>query len=122
MRPWILLAGANGALAIGFAAYGAHGVDAALAPLVERASLFQLIHAVALLSIDRLAQEKLRFTIIAGIFMASGVALFSGSLYLKAIWGPLSIPMVTPAGGISLMLGWGMLVVAAIGRKRYPSI
>lgn len=122
MNPWIALAGVNGAMAIALAAYGAHGVDAALAPLVERASQFQLIHAVALLSVGRLAGEGRKWATAAGVGMVLGVALFSGSLYFKAIWGALPVPMVTPAGGISLILGWVLLVVASIGRARPSAI
>ncbi len=122
MRPWILLAGLNGAMAIGLAAYGAHGVDAAVAPLMERASLFQLIHAVALLSIDRLAGEGRRSARLGGVLIAVGIAMFSGSLYIKAMFGPLPLPLVTPAGGISLILGWIMIAGAAIGRGRRPAV
>ena len=121
MRPWILLAGLNGAMAIGLAAYGAHGVDAAVAPLMERASLFQLIHAVALLSVDRLAGEGRRGAALAGLLMGAGIFMFSGSLYFKAILGPLPVPLVTPAGGIALILGWVMVAVAALDRCRFDS-
>lgn len=122
MRPWIALAGINGAMAIALAAYGAHGVDAAVAPLMERASLFQLIHAVALLSVDRLAGEGRKWAVAGGVSIVLGVALFSGSLYFKAIWGLLPIPMVTPAGGVSLILGWLLLGLASFGRSRPSAI
>ena len=122
MRPWIVLAGLNGAMALGFAAYGAHGVDAGVAPLMEKASLFQLIHAAVLLSIDRLAGERRRIAGFGGVLIVAGVALFSGSLYFKAMIGPLPVPMVTPAGGIALILGWIVLAAAAFERDRPPTI
>ncbi len=118
MRPWIMVAGVNGALAIGLAAYGAHGVDAAAVPLMEKASQFQLIHAVALLVIDRLAEPKAWLVNIAGGVFTFGVALFSGSLYVKAMTGPLPFPMVTPTGGILLLLGWLVLAVSAFVRDK----
>lgn len=113
MRPWIMVAGVNGALAIGLAAYGAHGVDAAAVPLMEKASQFQLIHAVALLVIDRLAEPKAWLVNIAGGLLAFGVALFSGSLYVKAMIGAIPLPMVTPTGGVLLLLGWLVLAASA---------
>ncbi|MDO8605408.1 MAG: DUF423 domain-containing protein [Phaeospirillum sp.] len=122
MRPWIFLAGVNGTLALGFASYGAHGVHAGVAPLVEQGSLFQLIHAVVLLSVDRLAGEGRRRAAIGGALIALGVLLFSGSLYFKALIGPFPIPMVTPAGGVSLILGWIMLAAAAFGGNRPATI
>lgn len=122
MRPWILLAAINGALALGFAAYGAHGVDAGVAPLVEKASQFQLIHAVVLLSVDRLAAEGRRRAAVAGGLILAGTVLFAGSLYFKAMIGPFPVPLVTPAGGIALILGWVMLAAAAFGRNTHPAI
>ncbi len=116
MRPWVALAGINGVMAIGFAAYGAHGVDPAMAPLIDRASQFQLVHAVVLLSIDRLAGDGRRLAAVAGGLFVAGIALFSGSLYLKALAGPLPVPLVTPGGGIALMLGWLVLAFSSFGR------
>ena len=122
MRPWIALAGINGAMALALAAYGAHGVDAAVAPLMERASLFQLVHAVALLSVDRLVGEGRKWATAGGLSLVLGVALFSGSLYFKALWGALPVPMVTPTGGISLILGWLLLGMASFDRARPTAI
>lgn len=46
--------------------------------------------------------------------MALGLVLFSGSLILKALTGPLAVPLVTPAGGIALLTGWAVLGLAAL--------
>lgn len=116
MRGWLFLAGVNGAMAVGFAAWGAHGVSGPAAAWVERASLFQLIHAAALLGLARLSGEGRRLAGLAAVAMAAGVALFSGSLYLKALGIPLPVPMVTPAGGVLLLASW--LIVAALGLRR----
>ena len=49
-RQWGIVAGLSGFIAIVMGALGAHAVaDAHLAALVETASLYQLIHALALL-------------------------------------------------------------------------
>ncbi|CAA7615856.1 conserved membrane hypothetical protein [Candidatus Terasakiella magnetica] len=117
MRPWVVLAGLNGLMAIGFAAWGAHGADAAFAPLVERGSLFQLLHAVLLLGIDRLAQDGRRLAHVAGGLFLAGMVLFAGSLYLKALSLPPPLPMTTPAGGVALILGWVVLTLVGLGRN-----
>ena len=120
MRPWVVLAGINGLIAVGLGAYGAHGLahDPHLQSLAERASQYQLLHALAVLAADRLAEGGRRIAHwAAGLFMA-GIVLFSGSLYFKAIVaGPLPVPMLTPAGGVSFMVGW--LVLAASGLTKH---
>lgn len=121
MRPWVLIAALNGLLAVGLGAYSAHGLagDAYAQSLGERASQYQLMHALALLAADRLVAEGRRLAHAAAGLFTLGVLLFSGSLYIKAITGSLAVPMVTPTGGLALMLGWLALAAAAIvGRAR----
>lgn len=118
MGVWIVLAGLNGVMAVGFAAYGAHGLPPEAAALVERGSLFQLLHAAALLSLIRLMDGKRRMVALAALLMVVGVALFSGSLYLKALGHPLPVAMVTPAGGMCLLLSWSVLMVAGLVEER----
>lgn len=122
MRPWIFLAGLNGVIAIGLAAYGAHGVAPAVVPLMEKASQFQMIHAVALLGVGRLAAAGDRGAMLAGILLVLGVTLFSGSLYFKALAGPLAFPLATPAGGICLMLGWLSLAASSFRNQSFRDL
>jgi uncharacterized membrane protein YgdD (TMEM256/DUF423 family) len=42
--------------------------------------------------------------------------MFSGSLYLVAIWDIKWLGAVTPVGGSALIIGWLCLVVAAGGQ------
>lgn len=121
MRPWVLLAGLNGLMAVGFGAYAAHGLagDPVLQGWAERASNYQLLHALALLAADRLAADGRRLAHGAAALFLAGVVLFSGSLYLRALTGtPLPIPMVTPSGGMALMAGWLVLAVSGMTRRR----
>ncbi|MCR6631067.1 MAG: DUF423 domain-containing protein [Magnetospirillum sp.] len=121
MRAWVVLAGLNGMLAVGLGAYAAHGLasDSYLQGLAEQASRYQLLHALALLAADRLAAEGRRLAHGAAALFLAGLILFSGSLYLRALTGsPLPVPMVTPAGGMSLMLGWLVLAAAGLARRR----
>lgn len=122
MRPWIVLAGLAGIVAVGMGAYAAHGLaaDATSQALVERGSQYQLFHALALLAADRIAADSRRTSWLAqaaAALFVLGMALFSGSLYLKALIGqPLPLPMVTPAGGMTLMAAWLVLAVAGFRR------
>ena len=42
-----------------------------------------------------------------------GTVLFSGSLYWLALGGPRWLGPVTPLGGVALMLGWLLVLIAA---------
>jgi uncharacterized membrane protein YgdD (TMEM256/DUF423 family) len=121
MRAWVMLAGLNGLIAVGMGAYAAHGLagDAGLQAFAERASLYQLVHALALLAADRLAAEGRRLAHGACALFLAGMVLFCGSLYVRALTGaPLPIPMVTPTGGMAFMAGWLVLVVVGLVRRR----
>lgn len=119
MRPWIVLAGLSGLMAVGMGAYGAHGLagEADAQALVAQAANYQIIHALALLGADRITVDTRRgggmLAHGAALLFALGMALFCGSLYVKALIGtPLAVPMVTPAGGMTLMAGWLVLALA----------
>jgi len=45
--------------------------------------------------------------------MLTGILLFSGSLYLMALTSIRPLGMITPIGGISWLVGWGFLLMAA---------
>ena len=121
MRPWVVLAGLNGLIAVGLGAYAAHGLahDPHLQMMASRASEFQLLHALALLAADRLAAEGRRLAHgAAGLFVA-GIVLFCGSLYWKAISaGPLPVANITPAGGMAFMAGWLILGLSGLTKPR----
>jgi len=114
MRPVIVAAGLNGLMGVAMAAAGAHAFagDAAAQGWVERAAQFQLLHALAMLAAERMPAAALLFL--------AGIVGFSGSLYLKAFGLAGWLPgLVTPAGGVCLMLGWAALAAAgAFGRSR----
>lgn len=119
-RTAILLAGLNGALAVGLGAYGAHllpQLPADLASLWSTASLFHLIHAAALVGVASFAvmrPDRPPYIIAFGL-LALGTLLFCGSLYLRALTG-ISTGTVTPIGGITLIGGWLTFGYAAFRR------
>lgn len=112
MRVWLVLAGLNGAMAVGFAAWGSHGLDGDAARWVGLGSQFQLLHAAALLGLARFCAEGRRLFRPAGALMVAGIVLFSGSLYAKALGGALPVPMITPLGGMSFLASWLLLAAA----------
>jgi uncharacterized membrane protein YgdD (TMEM256/DUF423 family) len=103
-RKWGIVAGFSGFMAIVMGAVGAHAVaDAHAAALVETASLYELIHAVALLW---LCGARGKYVSAARWLFLIGTLLFCGALYLKAMAGWDTTVRLAPLGGVSFMLGW----------------
>jgi uncharacterized membrane protein YgdD (TMEM256/DUF423 family) len=106
-RPWLIVAAALlGASGVAFGAGGAHALRSVIVPeylpTFETGVRYHLIHAVALLA---LAGERRPVGLPAALFTL-GVVLFSGSLYAIALGAPTWLGIVTPFGGMALLLGW----------------
>ncbi|MEI7822143.1 MAG: DUF423 domain-containing protein [Verrucomicrobiota bacterium] len=96
-----------GFLAVALGAFGAHGLHAVLeknARLAtwETAVLYHLTHAVVLLIIATL--RPLRAA--AFWLMLTGIAIFSGTLYVLALTNVKWLGAITPIGGVCLLAGW----------------
>jgi len=107
-RLWLALAALLGATGMAFGAGGAHSLRALIVPeylaTFETGVRYQLIHAVVLLALA-LQAERRRVGVSASLFTL-GVLLFSGSLYALALGAPTRVGIVTPFGGVALLLGW----------------
>ena len=96
-----------GFLAVALGAFGAHGLHAVLErnarlPTWETAVLYHLTHAVVLLIIATL--RPLRAA--AFWLMLTGIAIFSGTLYVLALTNVKWLGAITPIGGVCLLAGW----------------
>jgi len=110
-RLCVLAAGISGAMAVGFAAMGAHGAEAQAADWIGRGSHFQLIHAGVLLVLG-LGKGQGRWLKAASVLFALGSILFSGSLYAMAL-ASLPVVYLVPVGGTCFILGWLALAASA---------
>ncbi len=114
MNRLTLAAGLAGFLAVALGAFGAHGLEAILTGEAkawwETATLYALTHAVAALALSVSGQTRF---IRGGWAFIVGAALFSGSLYAMALGAPRMLGMVTPLGGVTLLAGWIMTMLAA---------
>lgn len=103
-----LLVGLAGASAVLLGAFGAHALrdvlDAQHAELWHTAVNYHVWHALALaLAAGLGAGRSRRFALAA---FAVGIVLFSGSLYALALGAPRWVGIITPFGGLALVLGW----------------
>ena len=120
MDKTLLLVGAvAGFLAVALGAFGAHGLRARLSPemlaVFETGVRYHMYHALAIvivaLMVGRFDGWMFRA---AGWAFTVGIVLFSGSLYLLAVTGVTILGAITPIGGLAFLVGWGLLVVAAV--------
>lgn len=122
VRLWLFLAGLNGALSVALAAYGAHALADAgdyVLDLMDKATRYQAYHALALVGLAALQASGLRsrWFCVAGVLMVVGILLFCGALYGIALAG-WPVAFVTPFGGVSFILGWLALSLAAVRARR----
>jgi uncharacterized membrane protein YgdD (TMEM256/DUF423 family) len=127
MKKRIIASGAIlGMIAIILGAFGAHALKKVLSidQLVtfETGVRYQMYHALFLLFIgnyDALSQKKQKSIY---YLVLSGVALFSGSIYLLATNSLTSfdfkiIGFVTPIGGLLLIIAWFVLLTSIFDKK-----
>src|SRR5437870_3098029 len=118
-RTFILLGTIFAFLGVLIGAFGAHVLNSTLVAngrldTFETGIRYQMYHALALFAAAWLAEKwPGRFTRWAGWLFAAGIILFSGSLYILAIFNAPILGAVTPLGGLGFLAGWACLGWAA---------
>ncbi len=117
----MLAAAFTGFTGVAAGAFGAHALKTRLEPdaqaIFETAARYQLVHALALLGCGWVAQQwPGRAATLSVGFIAAGTLLFSGSLYALSLSGIRALGVITPLGGLLLLLGWLCLGIAALQR------
>ncbi|MBC6492559.1 DUF423 domain-containing protein [Flavihumibacter stibioxidans] len=127
-RSILVSAALLGALAVILGAFGAHGLKQIVPPetvaTFETGVRYHFYHVFALLATGLLAFQypvkQIRWA--AQCFMA-GMLLFSGSLYLLTFLkatetvGLSKLGLITPVGGVLLVLGWLFLFLGLLKRN-----
>ena len=115
MKKWIIIGGISGFLAVALGAFGAHGLKQHLTPemleIYKTGVFYHLIHSVVLFAIGLSSLEKFNKS---AIFFSIGILLFSFSLYLYSVTAVMIFAFITPLGGVSLLIGWAMVVYAGV--------
>ena len=116
-RLFFLLATIMGGLAVVLGAFGAHTlkgrIDPELLITFEIGVRYQMYHALALLAVAKTRLAGARLQTASGWLFVSGIALFSGSLYVLTLTGERWLGAITPLGGLAFIGGWLCLALAA---------
>jgi len=119
MKMWILVGALLGLTGVAIGAFGAHGLESILtangrAGTFDTASKYHLIHAVAIVAIAALVgQLDPRLLNWAAGLLTAGTLVFSGALYILAVFDIRIMGAIAPLGGLLMIAGWGTLVYAA---------
>ena len=98
---WLMrLAALSAAIAIGAGAFGAHRFAGKEAEWLRTGGFYQLVHAVAVLALARVAAPGPLWTLLGGS------ALFAATLYAMAVGAPRWFGAITPIGGALMIVGW----------------
>ncbi len=93
-------------LGVTLGAFGAHGLHDLLVENGrtgnwETATLYHLVHGIAMLTIALSPQRSHGFN-----FMLVGIFVFCGSLYLLAVTNITKLGAITPLGGVCFLIAW----------------
>jgi uncharacterized membrane protein YgdD (TMEM256/DUF423 family) len=118
MRAWLGAAAVVGFASVAAGAAGAHlSPGASSTELLRTAAAYGLPHAAALVGVAALARGQAvpgRALILAGWAFAVGSVLFSLGLFALALTGIRIFGLVTPFGGVGLLIGWAALGMHAL--------
>jgi uncharacterized membrane protein YgdD (TMEM256/DUF423 family) len=128
-KTWLVLGACLGGLAVALGAFGAHGLpkyydlldlsagdDLRHKGLAnwEIAARYHMVHALAMLGVGLMADRRRMLSLdVAGIAFFAGILVFSGCLYALALTGPKILGAIVPIGGVSFIIGWIFLALAA---------
>jgi len=122
-RKFIMMGAGLMALGVALGAFGAHALKERLEPsmlqIYRTGVEYQFYHAIGVLIVGVLLRTYPSLGLKwAGWLFISGIALFSGSLYLLALTGINELGMITPIGGISFIAGWITMALSLVKRNQ----
>ena len=119
-KLFIIIGAVYGALAVMIGAFGAHALKDTLESsgrleTFETGVKYQFYHALALVLLGIIMMNaKHHFYQYAGYSFSLGIIIFSGSLYILCLTGITKFGMITPLGGLLMILGWIFLLLGAV--------
>ena len=122
-KTTLLSTAVAGFTGVALGAFGAHGLKQVLSEKMltvwQTAVQYHLVHSVVLLALAVVllllpSGASKTWLQRSATLMVIGLLLFSGSLYAMALTGIRPLGMITPFGGVSWLIGWGLMAVAAL--------
>jgi uncharacterized membrane protein YgdD (TMEM256/DUF423 family) len=118
-RVFLGIGAIGGFFSVALGAFAAHALQGILSTglieVFDTGVQYQAIHSLALLAVGLLVERRSHPLLrVAGWAFASGILLFSGSLYILALTDISWLGVVTPFGGLAFLLGWGSLTWALL--------
>ncbi|MFV9473033.1 DUF423 domain-containing protein [Advenella sp. RU8] len=121
-RFYLVFAALSCLVSVAFGAFGAHALKAMVSP--ERLAvwhtgvLYQMTHSLGLfILVSASAYLAPVLQKWAARFLVAGIVIFSGSLYLLVITNTPALGAITPIGGVSFLVGWLLLALAALKKQ-----
>ncbi|GGI39673.1 DUF423 domain-containing protein [Mammaliicoccus stepanovicii] len=116
MKLFIIIGAINAMIAVAAGAFGAHGLENKLSAkyldIWEKATTYQMYHALGLILIGIISGTTTANLNVAGWLMTFGIVFFSGSLYILAVTQINILGAITPIGGVLFIVSWLLLVIA----------
>jgi uncharacterized membrane protein YgdD (TMEM256/DUF423 family) len=118
-RLFIGSGAALGFLAVAMGAFAAHALKTRVSPSdlenFKTAAHYQIVHALALVAVGILWRSQPSVWLArSGAAFLIGTVIFSGTLYALVLLQQRFLGAVTPIGGVALLVGWALLLVAAL--------
>jgi uncharacterized membrane protein YgdD (TMEM256/DUF423 family) len=120
LKTFLMLGSLNAFLSVALGAFGAHALKSKLSPdmlnVYQTGVQYHMIHSLGLILIALLADKLGNSSMVnvSGWALFIGIVLFSGSLYALSLSGIKVLGAITPLGGVSFLLGWILLAIAAM--------
>ena len=115
----LILSALIGFCSVGIGAFAAHALKGLLPSYalmwVDTGVKYQMLHGGVLLIIAFALKQWPQWQTLkwAALSFLLGILLFSGSLYIMAATQIKALGMITPIGGVALLVGWLCLLIAA---------
>ena len=122
MKPFqliLLLAAFLGFSSVAIGAFAAHGLKGHLTEQamawLQTGVQYQMAHSLVILVLSFALKMWPNWSLLkySAYGFVLGILLFSGSLYFMAITHNKALALLTPIGGLSLLVAWAILFVAA---------
>lgn len=127
-RKLLTLGAILGFTAVILGAYGAHGLKANVSAdsveVFQTGVRFQMYHALFALIVGSLGFISKPYKNLIFYFLLFGVLFFSGSIYGLSTMEMsgldfTKIALLTPLGGLLLIVSWGLLIISILKIKKF---